>query len=334
MKHAWMLAVLFAAAPVWTALAADEAWRSGIGLSILENPKEAGREAATAARKAFGEGEPKIVIVAAAIGQVVPGLVEGVAEHFPREIIYGSEVAVPLTPETNFPDAEELDILAGVAVLALGGDIEVATAFESTAIEGTDNPYHENGRRLGAALLPAVEASTRPGKLVLTFGNQHTGSNEAVVSGLQEALGGTVPIVGGAAGSSGKSAEAKEIVKGEIVTAYNVAILFAGRFRLGLAMGTGQHKPATADKAMEDALAQGDGAEPMFAFIFDCRRRRQEMMEENALAEEHGMFLKHMGSVPFFGFYGPGEIGTTGVGEPVIGTRFTVTTAVLFPVNE
>ena len=332
MKYAWLLVALFAVAVAGPARAA-EAWRSGIGLSHLENPKAAGQEAAAEARKAFGDGEAKIVLVMAALGQVTPELVEGVAEHFPKGIVYGSEAASLLVPATNFPDAEELDIPAGVAVLALGGDIDVATDAQSTAIEGVENPYLENGRRLGAALLPAVKASQHPGKLILTFGNQHTDSNKSVAAGIQESLGGPFAIVGASSGTTGKSASAMEIVKGEIVVGYNVAIFIGGRFRLGLAMQSGQHKPDTADKAMADALAQGDGDAPFFAFIFDCRRRRMQMMEEQHLQEEHDVFLKHMAGAPFFGFYGPGEIGSTKLGEASVGTAFSVTTAMLFPLE-
>jgi hypothetical protein len=333
MKHtAWMLTVLFVVAlPAGPVRGAEEAWRSGIGLSLLEDPKEAGREAAAAAREAFGEGEPKIVIVTAAIGQVTPDLVEGVAEHFPKGIIYGCEVAALIIPATNNPDEEELDILAGVSVLALGGDIDVVTESQNALIIEGDTIHLDNGRNIGAALLPAVEASTRPGRLIVTFGNQPNGPNQDFARGLRESLGETFPIVGGAAGRTGETARAKEIVRGEIVVGYNIAVFIAGRFRLGLAMEAGQHKPATADRTMANALAQGEGAEPMFAFVFNCRRRRAEMINERLLTEEHAVFLRHMSGVPFFGFYGPGEIGAPARGEPSVGAGWTVTTAVLFP---
>ncbi|MCL2000939.1 MAG: FIST C-terminal domain-containing protein, partial [Planctomycetes bacterium] len=144
--------------------------------------------------------------------------------------------------------------------------------------------------------------------------------------GMNEGLGGIYPIVGIAAGNI----TAKVISKGEIVTGANIGILFTGDFRLGQAMNGGTHTPETADKTLADAVSQGGGQEPFFAFVFNCRRRRQGMIERNQLGEELIAIRKNLPGLEFFGSYGPGEIGSEKPGDTAIGVGFTVVTAVLF----
>lgn len=330
-------------------------WRIGIGSNIDEpDAAKAGEIAARQARQAYGEGEPKLVLVMAAAPMVTPEMLDGVARHWPRALIYGGQVSATLTPFSNHPDARKIDIDQGVAVLALGGNLDVDAVAEPTPFELDPRdaarelnveydeedtvylPYRLAGRRLGARILPAVNASTRPGKLIWTQGDQFTGSNVPFAAGLVESLapaktadGAPVPIVGGASGNQ----TAKEIVAGQIRTGVNYAVFIGGDFRLGMTRMGGVHAPETADKALATALEQGDGAEPFFAFIYNCRRRRTGMMRDNNLAEEHALMRARLGGAPFFGAYGPGEIGALRVGQASEGTGFSVVSAMLFPLG-
>lgn len=301
-------------------------WHSAVGVSTLTNPEEAGAEAASIAKNKLNGVPAKFVMLIAAEPLLTVDLVKGVEKYFNADVIYGCQVTSLLTAQTNFPDSKTIDSAIGVGVLALGGDMEIDVVSVSTDPDD-DNSYETAGLQLGEALRPFVEATKKPGKLIVTFGDQYNGSNKEFAYGINEGLGGIYPIVGAAAGNI----TAKVIVKGEIKTGVNVAFLLAGDFKTGQAMNGGTHTPETADKTLVSALAEGDGAEPFFAFTFNCRRRRQGMIEYNQLGAELDSIKKRLPGIEFFGFYGPGEIGSTASGQPAQGMGFTVVAAVLFP---
>ncbi|MDR1535342.1 MAG: FIST C-terminal domain-containing protein [Planctomycetota bacterium] len=302
-------------------------WRSGIGLSWLADPYAAADEAAGEAKAGLGGGEAKFVFAGAANPQVVPELIEGLKKHFPAEIIYGCQVSSPLVAESNFPDEKSIDIQAGVQVWALGGEaVEVGIFTVSTELD-VDNPYEEAGIELGREVRPFIEGLKTPGRLIFTFGDQYNGSNKDFVNGLNQGLGKIYPLVGGAAGNQ----TALEIIRGEIQDSMDVAVVIGGPFRLGQTLSGGTHTPETADMVMAEAVAQGGGAAPFFAMLFNCRRRRQGMIEHRQLAEELDHIRRRLPGIEFFGFYGPGEVGSDRPGEPARGVGFTVTTAVFFP---
>ena len=300
-------------------------WHSGVAVSELADPMAAADAAAGKAKAKLGSVPAKLVLVMAAEAQITPELLAGLTKHFAPEVIYGCQVASPLVPETNFPDAQTLDITAGVAVCAFGGDMDISAESVATD-EDDDDPYETAGMELGSALRPLIEGSKRPGKMIITFGDQFNGVNKDYARGLNKGLGGIYPVVGAAAGNI----TAKVIVKGQIVTGTNVGILLAGDFRLGQALNGGTHTPETADKTLADAISQGGGEEPFFTLLFNCRRRRQGMIERKQLGEELSAIRKNLPNTEFFGFYGPGEIGSEKPGQPAFGTGFTIVAAVLF----
>lgn len=303
-------------------------WDSGVAMSRLDDPFAAGNEAAAGA-KAKLKGEAKFVMVVAAEPQVTPELVAGVAKHFPKSVIFGGQATSPLTRESNFPQYDSLDIPAGVAVWALGGDVDVAFAHTSTVRPDDDDVYFNAGVDLAEQLKDFLAASKRPGKVVFTWGDQYTGSNKDFAQGMNEGFGETWAITGAASGN----VTAKVILEGEIKTGENGAAAICGDFRLGQSMNGGTHTPETADRTLAEAVSAGDGDDPFFALIFNCRRRRRGMLDSGELGKELDAINKHMKGAEFFGFYGPGEIGSTRVGEPALGMGFTVTATVFFPLK-
>lgn len=306
-----------------------EGWRSGIGSSALENPARAGEEAARKAKEGLGDVPAKFVMVAAAEPLVTGELLDGVKKHFPADLIYGCEAASPWTPDGNYPDSRSIDSPLGVGVWALGGDtdIEIATVSTAGSSGAEDDPYFYAGLDLAWLLQDFLESNKRPGKLILTWGDQFTGSNKDFARGMNEGFWNTWPIIGAAAGN----AEAKVVVRGEIVHGMNVGVVLAGDFKVGMSLRRGVHLPQTAGLAVEDALKSGEGEEPFFGLVFNCRRRRFNMIENKLLAEEHAAVAKQLPKDGFFGFYGPGEIGATETGKPAEGIGFSVVTALLFP---
>ncbi len=301
-------------------------WISGVGLSSLTDPGDAANEAAGKAKAALKGAPAKLVFVGAAEPQLTPELIVGVAKHFGVSSVFGCQITSPLTPESNFPDVKTIDIPVGVCVWALGGDIDVDIRWVKTNPD-EDDSYFEAGEKLGEALRPFMEKSERPGKIIFTFGDQYNGANKDFAQGLNEGLGDIYPIVGAASGNI----TSKVIVKGGIRTGVNVGIAIAGQFSLGQSLNGGSHTPETADRTLAEAIAEGGGKKPFFALVFNCRRRRQGMIERNQLAEELDVIKKRLSGAEFFGFYGPGEIGSKKSGEPAEGVGFTVVTAMFFP---
>ena len=296
----------------------------GVGSSENESAKIAGEEAAKKAREALGSKHVRIVIVFSARRQLSQELVEGVAAVFDKKSIYGCEAYSPVTLDGNFA-SQGHDIKSGVAVMVIGGDIEVTAASE-VVIKSDDRKkgFLECGKRIGEQLKAAVDVKVS-GKIIVTFGNQHAGDNGPFVEGLTGILGNGIPIVGAAAGGDG----AKEIVKGEIVVGANVAVVVTGDFKVGVGLaGGGGDLVAKAEESMSAALKEA-GGQPLIGMVFDCGGRRGELVKQLKLVQEYEMIRKLAGKTQIFGFYGGGEIGTPVVGAIPKGVGFSVATAIL-----
>jgi len=247
-------------------------------------------------------------------------MLDSVATVFEKKMLFGCEGYSPLTNETNFHDQ---NVQAnGVAVLAIGGAININIASAHTVKDGG---YEKAGIKIGSAL-KAVLNSDDSGKFLVTFGDQHVGGPSAeLVNGLRQELGKNFPIVGAAAGQS----NAKEIVAGEICEATNVGVLISGGFTLGVATSSyTEDLPTTTTYAISSAMSQSKG-KPVMAFLFDCGGRRGKMVGQKQLKAEFDNMKNGLGDIPFFGFYGGGEIGPVDRNSPSKGVGFSVATAVI-----
>lgn len=307
-----------------------DGWHWGVGSSEAADPLQAGDEAAGRAKAALGDHEAKFVLVNSVGALMTPQLIDGVAKHFPRAVIHGGEVTNPWTPDGNNPESKVLDAQTGVGVWALGGDMEITVAMEETPdAKGDDDPYHEAGAALAQKLKSAMEDETRPGRLMITWGDQFGGSNQSYAEGLNDGFGEVRPIVGGASGSG----EAKEVFEGTIHRGVNIGVVIAGDFTVGMARSRGAHQPETVASAIEKAWETseaGEGEDPFFALFFNCRRRRQAMIDAESLAGEHSTVLRLLPGKQFFGAYGPGQIGPKETGGASEGVGFHVVAALLF----
>jgi len=308
---------------VTTAYAADKL-AVGVGSSTNENAKLAGAEAAKSAKAALGTSEPKLVLVFAARKQMGAELVAGVASQFDQALIYGCEGYSPITTAGNFPDQGHT-IKTGVAVLALGGEVTVTVASATVAkTQDRKAGFMACGKNIGEQLKPLI-GTTTTGKIILTFGNQHVGDNQPFVEGLTELLGTGIPIVGAAAGGD----TAQELIKGELVKGWNVAILLSGAFKVGTGLAGGKDDlVGKADAAMATAITAA-GGRPVLGLVFDCGGRRGDLVKQGQITAEYEVIKKRVGTVPFFGFYGGGEIGVPAVGTAAKGVGFSAATAVL-----
>lgn len=295
----------------------------GTGCSEVKDAKGAGAEAAAQAKAAWGEGTPKIVFAARSL--LKPELVEGVAQHFDKALIYGCEGYSPVTTTGNYSELGHT-IPNGVAVLALGGDLSVTAASEPVAA-GPDKKaaFQSSGEKLGAAMKGAVEAA-KQGRIVITFGNQHVGDNQPFMDGFYKGTGVTLPVVGAAAGGQGS----KAIVKGEIVTGVNIAVLLSGTFKLGVGLAGGNDNLAAKATEAFTRATKEHGVKPAAVFVFDCGGRRGTMLKQKELANEYSNMKKVVPEAPLFGFYGGGEIGTVALDKPSKGVGFHIAVAAIY----
>ncbi len=303
------------------ALASAAPLRVGVGSSSEPDPARAGTAAAEQARAALGGTAPKLVIVFAARRQLVPALVDGLAAIFPRDLIYGCEGYSPLTTTGNFADQGHTARNA-VAVLALGGDAAITVA----AADAKGEAGHARcGRELGEALRPKL--SPDAGHVIFTFGDQHVGKpNAELVRGLRKVLGDTTRIAGAAAGH----ANAKEIVRGRIVTATNIAVLVTGDFHVRTATRGGQGDLVGKAREAFQTVCGAGTATPFLGLVFDCGGRRGQLVKQKVLAQEHDVMRQLAPDTPLFGFYGGGEIGAKDDTSPAEGVGFCVSVAGLF----
>jgi hypothetical protein len=295
------------------------------GRSEAKDPKEAGAEAAAQAKAAWGEGTPMIVLVFAARSLVKQELVDGIAQHFDKALIYGCEGYSPVTTAGNFAELGQ-SIPNGVAVLVLGGNVLMTVASEPV-VAGPDKKagFTASGEKLGAGLKDAI-AAAKQSRLVITFGNQHVGDNQPFLDGFYKGIGTTLPVVGAAAGGQGS----KEIVKGQIVTGVNVAILLAGNFKLGVGLAGGNDNLAAKAGDAFTSATKEFGTNPIVAFVFDCGGRRGNMFKQKELAAEFTFMKKIVPEAPIFGFYGGGEIGTIALDKPSKGVGFHISIATIY----
>jgi hypothetical protein len=314
------LVLIVGSAFVSASAAGKSAVKFGTGISGDADGVKAGLEAAFKAKKGIGKASPKIVLVFAGRKQLNAEMIEAVGAIFDKKLIYGCEGYSPLSNETNLHDQGHNS--NGVAVLAVCGDVAIKVASANTKDAGG----RENaGAKIGQALKDASKVDAK-GKLLITFGDQHVGKDNAdLVAGLKKALGEKFPIVGAAAGGGG----AKEIVAGKIVTGTNVGVLITGGFKVSLATdGSNADLPKTAKNALTSAVG-GDKDKVMMAFIFDCGGRRGGMVGAKTIKKEFENMKEVLGSNPFFGFYGGGEIGCKDNDSPAKGVGYSVSTAVI-----
>lgn len=296
----------------------------GVGSSDNESAKMAGEEAAKKAKDALGASEVKLVIVFAARKQLTADLVAGVAGSFDKSLIFGCEGYSPVTTTGNFADQGHT-INKGVAVMVIGGDVKVtAVSAEVSKAAEKMQGFVDCGKRIGDGLKPALDAASK-GKVILTFGNQHVGSNQPFVDGLTGVIGTVVPVVGAAAGGDG----AKEIVKGEVTNAVNIAVLLSGDFKVGVGLAGGAGDlVAKTEESLSNAL-KAAGGNLVAVLIFDCGGRRGDLVKQQKIVAEYEVMKKLAGKVPFFGFYGGGEIGTQSAGAAPKGVGFSTASAVI-----
>ena len=289
----------------------------GNGISTAKDGKAAATEAATKAKAGLGGKEAKLVLVFHT-GELIKQrakVLEGVASVFKPEIVYGACGYATLTQESQE---------GTVAVLALGGDIEVTAAVAPTKNKDDDVNC---GKQIGEALKDA--AAKGPGKVLLLWGACHIPRNDQVVAGIRGVLGDDLPIVGAAAFQDHTYAQGKP------VTSSNLGILITGKFTIGCGLRKDMSPEGLISSATEcykDAI--GDKKDKLaLVLTFDCGGRRGEMLKNKNFAKELEAMKAVAGDVPIFGFYGSGEMGCPGTGQPAKGVGYHIAACAICPTD-
>lgn len=290
-----------------TASAQAKAIAVGNGLSLSKDAKAAGAEAAKKAKDALGDEQAKAVLVfhSQALAKGYEQVLEGVASVFDSSLIYGCGAYATLTQDGN--DGH-------LAVLAIGGDVQVTAAVAQTAGKQDDEAC---GKRIGDALKhPAAKG---PGKVLILFGDCHVPRDNQLVKGVCGVLGETFPVVGAAA------LNGDIYVKGEKVKKSNVGLLLTGNFTCGFGMKKDMSPEGLINSARDtfkDAI--GDKKKVACVLVFDCGGRRGAMQKNKNFAKELEAMKEVAGDTPIFGFYGSGEIGCPATGAPPKGDGYHI----------
>jgi hypothetical protein len=285
---------------------------AGTGLSAQDDPAKAGAEAATQAKAALGGAGAKVVLVFDNVGkkpEEKQKLLEGVGSVFDRSLIYGCSSYSPLTQYGND---------GSVGVMALGGNVKVATAVADLA-----DGYEACGKQVGEGLKD-VEMPEADGKVLLLFGDCHVAENDKLVTGVKGVLGEKFPIVGGA--SKGDFL----YYQGKIVRKSNLGILLTGDFECSFSTKK-DNSPEGLITSARDAFEQTMGQkkdDAALALVFDCGGRRGKMGDSLPMELEAMKVIA--GGVPIFGFYGSGEIGPVDNDSPARGVGYHLAVCSIF----
>ncbi|MEE8451262.1 MAG: FIST N-terminal domain-containing protein [Thermoguttaceae bacterium] len=300
MKRSNLIATLLAAAVLTTMTFGDcgtcdakPALVSGNGYSDLKDAKQAGAEAAAKAKAKLGKTDAKLVLVfdqVPANPEAKAQMLEGIGSVFDASIVYGCSSYAPITQDSN---------TGIVAVLAIGGDIEVVPA-----VANLEGGHAGCGTRIGQSL-KAGGVSQADGTLVMLFGSCHVNKNDALVKGVCGVLGEKFPVAGAAA-SKGEFVYYQGKVTKE---KSNVGIAIKGDFKCSFAAGNapGNDKEAVIAVAGKAAIQAVGDDKPLLTFAFDCGGRRGQMGGE--IDRELALIKGAIGDTPLFGFYGSGETG-------------------------
>ncbi len=283
---------------------------SGNGLSMAKDAKAAGAEAAQQAKEALVLPAKIALVFDSGAIKDKAAILEGVCSVFDAAIVFGCPGYAPLTQQSN---------QGTVAVLALGGDIEV-----NTAIAGMGAGHAACGKRIAKKLQPAAAAAPA-GKLLILFGACHVPENDKLVKGACALRGDTIPIIGGA------SLGGNVYNKGKVIKNSNIGILLTGDFACGMAMkkdNSPEGLITSAKATTEEAFA---GGTPALAFVFNCGGRREKLGKN--LPKELEAIKSVAGDTPLFGFYGSGEIGHLNNAEPAFGDGYHISVCALTPVT-
>jgi hypothetical protein len=225
---------------------------AGASWSNLQDPFEAGQEAATLAQNQLAEDTSDLALVFSSPQYSTPELLEGVRAVTGRTPVIGCSDAGNLSPEGPAHDsvavmlirAEGLEIRPGAGD-KLSQDPEAAgRAMAQQALEG----------RLGSG--------SGPGSLLLTFAEGARGNLSAVLRGARQVVGEGFPIVGAASADNGLFTETTQYVLSYLMKDSVAGFLLGGPISFGIGTRHGWvpiSRPRAVTRSRGEVVCEIDG---------------------------------------------------------------------------
>jgi len=290
----------------------------GIGASSAEDPLQAGRDAAQAARSSLGAAPVRAVIVSECYEDRPrkAKVLAGVCSVFDRSVVCGG---------ATYGSFTQSGVWAGesVAVLAIAGrGIEVAAACQldmgtaGLTLEKNKAQLDKLLRAAGTNLARKLRRTPRD-RLLLVMADAHSPKNGALVAGIQDVLGKGFPITGGSVNKN--AGQTFVYFGGKMFPDSAIALMLSGDFALGMSGRQAKENAKVISTAREGAaealarLRRQDGARPALVLAFNCAGRKGKLKNP---ADELAAIQQALGTrVPLFGTYNAGEIGPADVAE-------------------
>lgn len=226
------------------------ALRVAVGVSSNPEAFRAGQEAVQKALEKEPISKPGLVIVFSPVRYAIPAFLQGIRSVTGPTPLVGCTDAGGITKEG--PNHK------GVTVMLLeSDDIE----FVIGCAQRLSNNAIQAGRNLGHDLLSRTQTD-KPMQVAMMFPDGLRGNGADIVRGLQEALGPSVPIVGGAAGDDFLFKTTYQYYNDQVLTDTVPGILFRGNMNIGIGVRHGWKPlgiPRTVTKAKDNVLYELEG---------------------------------------------------------------------------
>ena len=301
------------------ARAADFAWSSPpaasggtivfrVAIARNEDPAAAGKAAAESLKSRMGSVPLRAVIISECFEdrENKEKLLEGLAAVLPKEILLGGATYGSFTQE----GCEDAD---AVCLLGIGGDgigISAALVTELGTAKLTFQEHREaieTRLRAAGSKLAGKLARTDRDRLVILIADAHAPKNQALVEGVQQAVGKQFAVTGGCANKN--AGQTFVYFSGRAYEDSALALMLSGDFTVGLSGRQARENDkviSTAREGAAEALAAAKGR-PFAVLAFDCAGRRSKLKK---IDQELAAVQQSIGrELPLFGCYCAGEIG-------------------------
>jgi len=301
------------------AIAADDAWSTGpavAGAEIVfhaaaakdEDPAAAGKAAAEALKKKMGTAPLRAVIVSECFEDKAnkEKLLAGVCSVLPRELVCGGATYGSFTQE----GCEDVD---AVCLLGIGGDGIAVSAALVTELGTAKLTFQEHQSEIESKLRAAGSKlagklrRTGQDRLAILIADAHAPKNQALVEGVQQAVGKQFAVTGGCANKN--AGQTFVYFAGRAHEDSALVLMLSGDFTVGLSGRQAKENDKVISTARESAAEAAAGAKgrPIAALAFDCAGRRSKLKK---IEEELAAVQKSIGrDLTLFGCYCAGEMG-------------------------
>jgi len=245
---------------------------AGVGLSKIENAREAGGEASKEALAAAGIDRADVLIVFSSVALDQEELVRGISEVGGTALLVGCTDAGEIT---NAGPSQK-----SVAVMAIQSDTIHFTG-------GLGKNIKDGAREAGRAVAESVRKSTaEPLRSFIMLPDVLAGNGAETVRGVLDVLGEHFPVVGGAPGDDFLFKKTYQYLNGEVTDGAVAGLGLSGKFSMGIGVRHGWvpiGMPMKVTRAEGAVVYELDG-KPAISVYEDYFGERAKELRKEALA--------------------------------------------------